>query len=152
MGVLIIPQIGVAIERLGVFIMPGRDLVLIDADMAALDPGLELMEGFGIVVLGHAGVVAIIPVVYAADQIIAVDMAVRHQGAAVQATAIKHGHFIIIAHDHQVDIGDARVGRVAVVKLGPLDQLACLHAPPAQFPAAAPSASVKPKNMAGLKP
>ena len=75
-GILIIAQIRVSIERLGIFIVPGGDLVFVHVELAALHPGGELMQRFFIVVFRNAGVVAVIPIMHAANQIVAFYMAV----------------------------------------------------------------------------
>ena len=110
-------EIVVAPVGLRVVVLPGRDLILVDHDLAVLDPALELLQHLGIGVLADAAVEPVVPAVEPADQIVAVDMAVRHQGAAMQAAAIEHGDPVIVADDHKVDIGGERVGRGAVLEI-----------------------------------
>ena len=101
-------------EGLRVFLLPRADLVRIDQNLAFLDPRGELGEDFFVVIFADAGIEAVIPVVHAADQVLAVDVAVRHEGAPVQAAAVEDRHVLVVAHDAEIDVADQGIGRLAV--------------------------------------
>ena len=118
--VLVEAQIGVAVIGLGIGARPVGDLVGIDEHVLALGPGLEFVQRLFVIVLRHAGIDAVVPIVHPADQIvILVHMAVGHQRAAVQAAAIEHRHLIVETHHHKVDALDQRIGRCPVGKRRP---------------------------------
>ena len=110
-------EIVVPLEGLRVVLLPGADLVGIDQDLAVLHPRGELGQHLRVIVLADAGIESVVPVVHAADQVLAVDMAVGHERAPVQAAAIEDGDLVVVAHDAEVDVADQRVGRLAVRQL-----------------------------------
>ena len=65
-------SLGTAVVRLRVLRGPRADLVLIDEYVSILDPTRELGECLTIPVLTYAAVESIVPIVDAADEIVAV--------------------------------------------------------------------------------
>lgn len=61
--------------------------------------GFKLVERLGVGVLADAGVHAVFPAVDPADQIVPFDLAVRHQRAAVETTAVQHRDRLSTARD-----------------------------------------------------
>ena len=53
-----------------------------------------------------------------ADQVVAVDLPVGEQRAAVQAAAVEHRVVVAPADDHEVDAVDRRTHRLAVEEVG----------------------------------
>jgi ferredoxin len=102
-------------------------IVLVDQDLAAFDPRLERRQDLGVVVFADAGVDAIVPVMQAADQVFAVDETVREQRAAMQAAPVEHEDRVGAADDHEVHIGDQRIGRRAIGKLRPVGYHDLVH-------------------------
>ncbi len=96
---------------------PGGDLVLVDPDLAVLDPGVELGQNLGVVVLADAGVEAVVPAVHAADDILAIDMAIGHQCPAVGAAPVEHADLRVVADDDQVDTGNEGMGWTAIFEI-----------------------------------
>ncbi len=84
-------EVGVAIVRLGVDLRPVGHFVRVDEDFIALDEGLEPGQGFVVAVLGHPGIDPVIPVMHAADQILAANKAVGEKGPAVKAATVENG-------------------------------------------------------------
>ncbi len=112
-------EIAVALERLRMFGFPRGHLVGIDEDLPVFDPASEFLQNFMVVVFTDAGIEAVIPMMQPAHQIVAIDIAVREQRAAMQAAAIEHGDLFAIAYDDEIDAADQRVGRFSVFKLIP---------------------------------
>jgi phage terminase large subunit-like protein len=77
-------------------------------------------ESFAVVVFADAGVETVVPAVHAADQVVAFDMTVRHQRAAVCTTTVQHGDLVIVTNDNEVNIGNKRVRRCAIFKIIPI--------------------------------
>ena len=108
-GVGVLPEVDRAVEGLRMLQAPGGHLVGIDPDLAIVDPGRELLQRFGMVIRRDATVEPVIPVVNAADEVVAFDAAVGHQRAPVQAAAVQHRDGIVEAHDDEIDALDERV-------------------------------------------
>jgi hypothetical protein len=81
--VLVRALVGISVEWLRVLALPRGDLVGIDPNAVVLDPRRELVEPLSVVVLADAGAELEIPLVHAADQIVALDGAVGQQCATV---------------------------------------------------------------------
>ena len=111
--------IGIANVGLGMLLCPRSDFIFIYADLAVFEPGIKLGQRLGIVVFAHARVDAIVPAVQAADKIVAVHVAVRHQRTAVCATPVKHADLIVVTNDHQIDIAHQSVRRHAILQSVP---------------------------------
>ncbi len=77
------------------------------------------MQRLFVFVFANAGIPTIIPAVNAADQVLPGNLAVRQQSPAVKAAAIEYRNLAAEPHDHEVHIGDQRVGRFAVFELTP---------------------------------
>ena len=113
-GVGIGTQVAVAVEGLRVGQRPGADLVGVDPHLAVVDPGRELGQHLGVVVSRDAAVEAVVPVVQAADEVVALHMTVGQQRAAMQAAAVEHRHRSVVSDDHQIDPADHCMGRLPV--------------------------------------
>ena len=98
-----------------------------ETPVVALDPAGELLQRLGVVVRAHAGVDPVVPAVQAAQQVVAVDVAVGQQRAAVQAPAVEHRVVVAPPDDHQVDALDHGADRRPVGHLAPGRHL---HRPP----------------------
>ena len=105
-GVGVEALIFIPIEGLRVVLPPSADLVRIDQNLAVLSPRGELGQDFFVIVFADAGIEAVVPVVDAADQVLAVDMAVGHERAPVQAAAVEDRHVVVVAHDAEIDVAD----------------------------------------------
>lgn len=57
---------------------------------------------------------------HAADQIVAIDVAIGHQGAAVRAAPIQHADGVVKAGNDQVNVRDQRIRRRSIFKLFPV--------------------------------
>ena len=99
-------EILVPLEGLRVVLPPSADLVRVDQNLAVLSPRGELGQDFFVIVFADAGIEAVVPVVDAADQVLAVDMAVGHERAPVQAAAVEDRHVVVVAHDAEIDVAD----------------------------------------------
>ena len=60
------------------FERPCPYFIFIDEHLAIIYPGAELVQRLRVVVLANASVKTVVPVVHAADQVVAVDEAVGH--------------------------------------------------------------------------
>jgi hypothetical protein len=103
-----------------VLLRPDRDFFFVDHDLAIFNPGSELGQGLTVIVFADTGVETVVPTVHAADQVVAFDMTVRHQCAAVRTTTVQHGDRVIVTNDNEVNIGDKRVSRCAIFKIIPI--------------------------------
>ena len=112
------PEIGLAVEGLRVLLPPGLDLVGIDQNRVAFDPGGELREHLLVGIFRHARVEPVVPVVKPADQVPPPHEPVRHERAPVQAATIENRDLIVEAHDDKVDLADKRIGRLAIGQFG----------------------------------
>ncbi len=88
--VLVNALVRVALIRLRVLLRPGANLIFINEHLAILEPARELVQRLRVVVFADARIQPIVPVVHAADQVVAVDEAVGHQGAAMRAPPVQH--------------------------------------------------------------
>ena len=125
--VLKCPLIGVAVIGLRVRALPGEDFFFIHPHLVLLHPGVELGQDFAVVVFADPGVVAVIPAVHTADQVVAGDVAVGHQRAAVGAAPVQYRNPVVVADDHQVNVGNQRVGWFAILKRVPVSDLQFFH-------------------------
>ena len=114
-------EVFVALVGLGKVDVPGLHLFFVHVDrvVVGVDPGGEFVEGFVVAVRTDAGVVAIVPVVDAADQVVASDGAVGEQGAAMQAAPVEDRDVVVVADDDEVYVGYQRVGGLAVFEFAP---------------------------------
>ena len=126
-GVSIEPQIGFAEIGLRVLMRPSIDLILINQNIIAIDPSLELGQLFLIFVKRHAAVESVVPVMHTANEVLTTQKAVRHQRAPVQTATIEHRHFVIDAHDDKIDLAHQRIGRVAVFEVSEFGYGALCH-------------------------
>ena len=110
--ILVESLVGLAIVGLGIVQRPGADLVLIHPDLVAFHPGAEAVELFRGIVGADAGLVAVVPVVKATDDISALDAAVGHQGTAVRAAAVEHRDLLLVrpADENQIHAGGQGIG------------------------------------------
>ena len=90
MGVRVLSQILVAIEGLGVRLVPGPDLVRVDAQLPVLHPGAKLLKLLRVVVLADAGVDPVIPEVHPAHKVSARNEAIGEERTAVMAAPVQH--------------------------------------------------------------
>ena len=111
-------EIFVAPVGLRMGLRPIGDFVRVDPDLPVLDGGREFPERLFVVVFADAGVEAIVPVVDAADQIVAIDMAIGQQGATVQAAAVEYRDGLVMPDDDEIDLADQRIGGLPVLELG----------------------------------
>jgi hypothetical protein len=114
--VLVRTLVGVSVERLRVLALPRGDLVGIDPHGAILHPGGELVQPLGVVVLADAGAELEVPLVHAADQVLALNGAVGQQRSPVQATAVQHRDLVIVTDDDEVHVPHQGEGRCAVLE------------------------------------
>ncbi len=127
--ILVEPLVGLPIVGLRVFRLPGRDLLLVDPDRAVLDPGIEAVLNLLGVVGADPGLVAVVPTMDAADQILAFDVAVAQKGATVHATAVENRSLLFVGppdHD-QIDVCDQRIGGLQGLELIPVGNLDLFH-------------------------
>ena len=89
---------------------------------------LNWCEPFGVVVFADAGIVAVVPAVDPAVEVVALDPTVGEQGPAMVTAAEEDGDLIIVADDDQVDVGNQGVFWRAVDQLIPLRDGYLLHA------------------------
>jgi hypothetical protein len=101
--ILIGSLVAVMIERLRMLPLPRGNFIAIDPDLIIFHPGGELCQLFGVVVFTDAGIQPVIPVVYATDEIVALDIPIRHQGTAMRATSVQDGNVVVVLHDDEVD-------------------------------------------------
>jgi hypothetical protein len=120
MRVLVSTLVGVALERLRVRLRPRANLVLVDTHFAVFDPGIELRQCLTVAILTDTRVDAVVPVMYPADEVVAVDVTVGHQGAAMCTTPVQDGHLVIVANDYKIDIRNQRMHRFAVFDVIPV--------------------------------
>ncbi len=125
--VLIRPEVRLSVVRLGVLLRPGGDLVGIDVHAPVVDPRRESVEALLVRVRTHTGAEAVVPTVQTAHEVVAVDVAIGHQRAAMQASAVHHRDVVVEGHDHQVDIGDQRAGGRAILEVVPVRNWEGLH-------------------------
>ena len=52
----------------------------------------------------YAAIDPIVPTVHTANQIISVDVTIRHQGAAMRAAAVWNSDWVIEADDHNINV------------------------------------------------
>ena len=104
--ILVQTLVGVTIVWLRMLVRPGFQFVFVDEHFAALDPGRESWQGFPVVVLADARIEAVVPTVHTANQVIAVDMAIRHECATVGAAAVEHTDRFVVAYDPQTKLED----------------------------------------------
>jgi hypothetical protein len=128
--VLVRTLVGVSVERLRVLALPRGDLVGIDPHGAILHPGGELVQPLGVVVLADAGAELEVPLVHAADQVLALNGAVGQQRSPVQATAVQHRDLVIVTDDDEVHVPHQGEGRCAVLERVPLGDSLFLHVSP----------------------
>jgi hypothetical protein len=64
---------------------------------------------------------------HAANQVIAVDETVGHQGAAMRTAAVQNGDTVIETHDDQVHVSDQRVRRRTVLQFIPIRNAGLFH-------------------------
>jgi hypothetical protein len=88
-----------------------------------IQPGRELVERLVVVVLADAGVQAVVPLVDAADEVLAVDVAVGQEGTAVQAPSVQHRDLVPVADDDEIHLADEGVRGLAVLQLAPARDL-----------------------------
>ena len=81
--ILVQALIGIPVVGLRIVHRPGADLVLIHPDLIVLDPGVETMQPLGGIVRADASLVAVVPIVQAAD-----DIAARRYA---RRTSTRHG-------------------------------------------------------------
>ncbi|MPM88047.1 hypothetical protein SDC9_135148 [bioreactor metagenome] len=105
------PLIGLAVVRLGVLLLPGRDLVPVDQHRVGrgVDPGREPRQHLVIGVRADPRRDAVVVPVHTADQVLAADEAVGEQRAAMQASPVEHRDLVVVADHHQVDARHQRV-------------------------------------------
>jgi hypothetical protein len=70
MGVCVLPEILVSIERLRVRARPLGDLVLVDQYLVVLDPGGEFGKALGVVVFANSRIDPVVPIVHTAHEIV----------------------------------------------------------------------------------
>ena len=134
-------EIFVAVEGLWVVLPPRSDLVRIDQDLAVLDPRRELGQDLCVIVFADARIEAVIPIVHAADQVLAVDMAVGHERAPVQTAAVEDRHVVVVAHDAEIDLAGQRISRLAVLQFVKRLDRDLVHRGPCLPPARGPRAA-----------
>ena len=54
-----------------------------------------------------------------AHQVVAVDVAIGHERAAVQAAAVEHADAVVITGDNEIDALDERIGGAPVAEVVP---------------------------------
>ena len=126
-GVLIGALVGIAVERLGVLLLPRPNLILIDPDGFILDPALESVKSLAGVVGTDAGAESIIPIVEPANEVVSTNSAVGQQRAPMQTAAVEHGYRVIPTYDHEIDAGGEGVGRLAIGQILPTGDPCLLH-------------------------
>lgn len=102
--------IGVALERLRVVALPGRDLLLVNPHSTVFDPRAELVQPLLVVVRADPRLHPVVPLVDAADEVVALDMAVGQQGSSMVAATVEDRNTVLETHDDEIDISDQGVG------------------------------------------
>jgi hypothetical protein len=97
-------EILVALVRLRVNSSEGPDLFRVNAYGISVNPGLEPVEGFGIVVIADACVQTVIPTMHATDQVFTLHMAIRHERSSMQTPAVEHRNGISKPNDDEIHI------------------------------------------------
>jgi hypothetical protein len=97
-------EILVALVRLRIISSKGVHLFLVDAHGISVNPGLELVEGFGVVVFADACVQAVVPTMNAADEVLTFDVAIRHECSSVQTPAVEHRNGVSKPNDDEVHV------------------------------------------------
>ena len=116
-GIGIKPEIGIAVERLRVFQRPFGNLVFIDKNIIAVNPGRKLRQSLIVGIGRHAAIQPIVPIVHPANQVVATHETIGHQRTAMQTTPVKDRHRIIHPDNNKIDLAGYRIGRFAVFKL-----------------------------------
>src|SRR6056297_2936652 len=78
------------------------DLGFIDPNITIFYFGLELMQGFFIVILGNPGIYTVIPTVKTTNKVVPIHISIGHQSPAVQAATVKDRYGIIIFYNDEV--------------------------------------------------
>ena len=108
-------QIIVAVEGLRVIPCPGSDFIFVDKHIAIFDPGSEFRQFLIVGIFGNTEIEPVIPIVNAANQIVATYKSVGHEGTAMQTSAIENRRFIIHAHDYKIDLADQGIFGLTVI-------------------------------------
>ena len=101
-----IPLVGLRMPR-----CPVANFVFVDLDLPVLDPGIELRQHFRVVVFADPGIDPVIPTVKAADQVVAVDVAVGAAYAGRRSLAVMKHVGVNVAADfllHLAEYGTRR--------------------------------------------
>jgi hypothetical protein len=108
-------QVLLALERLWIGPCIFLDLGFINPNLAFFNPSCELAELLIVVVFADSGVITPIPLVDAANQIIALHRSIGERSATVMTAAVQHGNLIFavarIPNHDQVHTGNQGIGR-----------------------------------------
>ena len=118
-------EVLVALVGLRMRLGKGVNLGAIDEHgvLIRIQPGRELVERLVVVVLADAGIQAVVPLMDAADEVLAVDVAVGQEGTAVQAPSVQHRDLVPVADDDEIHLADEGVRGLAVLQLAPARDL-----------------------------
>ena len=117
--VLIGTLVRITVPRLRMLDSPRGDLVGVDKQRIVLDPRGELVQPLCFVVSRHTRRIPIIPAVHAADDVIADDGPIRHQGAPVLAAAVQDGMIVTVPHNDQIHPLHQRCSRNPITEFTP---------------------------------
>ncbi len=67
----------------------------------------------------RAGFSVVAPTVHAADQALAVDVAIGEENAAMQTAPVEDRHLGVGSQDYKIDTGHQRVRGFAILEVGP---------------------------------
>jgi hypothetical protein len=127
MVILIGTLVALPIEALRIATLPGSDLVGVYPYPILFGPGFELLQTFLGVVGADSGASLIVPGVNPADQVIAPNKPVRHEGTPMQAAPVEHRDLVIDPHHDEIDPAHHGMGRSTILELAPNRDLDFLH-------------------------
>ena len=119
--------ISVPVVRLRICQLPFADLIGIDEHIAVLDPRIELWQLLIVVLRADAGLKAVVPVMHATNQVLAIDMPIGKHCATMQATPVEHGHLVVEPNGDKVHVPDKETGGRPVQQVIPSSDCLFVH-------------------------
>ena len=127
MDVLVRSLILVPLIRLWVLAFPLPDFVFVNIDSVVLYPCIKFGEAFRVLIFADTGIVVVIPLVNATYQVFAVNVTVSEQCPAVMTPAVKHRYIVVIPDDHEIDVRNESISRLAIIEFAEVSDLCFRH-------------------------